>query len=104
MYETQIKGVVKCASCHRYFQGEKEVTITVEEAQPKGQDIKNMISDWYRCPLCHQTLYGLMQWASHTWQEHKLPVDVFEEKYGVEKSFYNTKFGPHYNPSKRNEE
>jgi len=62
-----------------------------------------MIPDWYRCPLCNKILYGLMEWAAHTWQEHGIPIEEFEKKYGNEKNYFGTTWSEYFNPSKREE-
>ena len=104
MFVTKIPDVVQCATCHSYFKGENEVEINVKTKPKSNPDLKNMIEDWYRCPLCHKVLYGLMQWAEHTAQEHGMDSLSFENKYGVEKSYFGTGWEKYFNPSSRRDE
>ena len=55
-------------------------------------NLKNLIADWYRCPICNEECYGLMSWAGHTAEKHRIDAITFEEKVGVWKSF----FGDHW--------
>ena len=97
-----VEGILRCPLCKRLFKDGKEVIVEVKEKPEPGQDLRKMIPDWYRCPLCHKVCAGDMEWASHTWQVHKMVMHEFEAKYGKpEYSYYGCDFHPYFNPSER---